>query len=127
TYKAIELLPSPGTFKRYRVLEWLNYVTTELHKGCSPLFNPKLPAEIKDQIFIPALKNKLNFLDQHLHKQPYLTVNEFALPDGYLFVMLFWLRYFNIELTSWTHLSQYFGLLTKRKSILESLKEEGLS
>jgi glutathione S-transferase len=127
TSHAVQLLPPFGDFMRYRVLEWLNYVATELHKGFSPLFNPNLPQEVKDQIIIPMLKMKMTFLDKHLEHNQYLLGNSFTLPDAYLFVMLCWATHFKLNNGEWKHLSRYFTELQKRKSIQQSLKEEGLN
>lgn len=125
-YKATELLPAPGNFRRYRVLEWLNYVATELHKGAGVLFNPKLPQDIKNEFFIPLLKNKLHFLEQRLNQNAYLMGNSCTLPDLYLFVILSWLKHFHINLADWKQTAQYFSKLQKRPSITQSLQEENL-
>jgi glutathione S-transferase len=63
TNKAYQLLPQLGEYKRYQVLEWLNFVSTELHKGFSPLFNPALDLGVKKEIFIPNLQKKFGFVD----------------------------------------------------------------
>ena len=125
--QAIQLLPSTHDFKRYRVLEWLNYVTTELHKGFGPLFNPEIPQEVKDTIFIPALKFKFNFVNQHLENHLYLMGDHFTLPDAYLFVMLIWAHKFNLNSQEeWKNLARYFNELKHRKSVKMSLEQEGL-
>lgn len=126
-YKGKDVLPLPDQFDRYLALEWLNYVTTELHKSCSPLFNAKIPETIKAEIFIPALKAKLDYIDRHLSKNKFLLADRFTLGDGYLFVILSWLAHFNIDLSSWINLSRYYAALKLRPSIQQSLKEEGLA
>ncbi len=60
---AVTLLPPVNHFNRYRVLEWVNYVSTELHKGCSPLFNPRVPVEVKDEIFKPVFKKQIKICE----------------------------------------------------------------
>jgi glutathione S-transferase len=90
TYHAYQLLPKLNDFNRYRTLEWLNYVATELHKGFSPLFNPEMPQEVKDKIVIPVLDKKFAYLNHHLQEHAYLMGKEFTLPDSYLFVVLRW-------------------------------------
>jgi len=125
-YKAFELFPPVGDFNRYRVIEWLNFISTDLHKGCSPLFNPEIPDNIKDTIFKKSLKGKLKFVDAHLTNNKYLMGDNFSLADGYLFVILRWLTYFQINLTEWPQLSLYHDLLETRHSIVRSLREEGL-
>jgi len=109
TNNASQLLPALGDFKRYRVLEWLNYVSTELHKGCAPLFNPNVPQEVKESVFIPAIKNKLGFVDKQLATNPYLAGTQYSLADGYLFVILTWLRHFKIDTADWSHIEKYFA------------------
>lgn len=124
--KATALLPPVNQWERYRVLEWLNFITTELHKGFSPLFNAKLSQDVKDQIFIPALKAKLSHVNTHLEKNTYLSGDNFTLPDAYLFVMLTWASHFKFPFQEWTHLSRYFNELLARTSVQKSLEEEGL-
>lgn len=126
TYKATELLPPIGDMKRYRVLEWLTYVTTELHKGFGPLFNPAFSEDTK-KIVKDLLKHKFDFVERHLAKHKYLVGDHYTLPDGYLFVIITWMAKFNIDLKQWPQLSRYFAELTQRKSIHQSLEQEGLA
>lgn len=124
--KATQLLPPVSDFNRYRVLEWLNYITTELHKGFSPLFNPAIEQEVKDKVLIPSLKNKFNYLNNHLKSQKYVCGDHFTLPDPYLYVMIRWGFLFKFNLQEWEHLERYFSELSERKSIQTSLKQEEL-
>lgn len=123
-YNAIQLLPALGNFKRYRVLEWLNFITTELHKGCGPLFNPSVPSDMKDSVFKPALKNKLNYVEKNLQKNTFLLGEQFTLADAYLFVILSWLPHFKIDLSEWPQLTRYYTNLEQRTAIKQSLQEE---
>ncbi|MGC1182845.1 glutathione transferase GstA [Legionella sp.] len=127
TNNATQLLPTLGDFKRYRVLEWLNYVATELHKGFGPLWNPDMPQEIKNNLVIPLLKKKFTFIDKHLQNHKFLSGEHFTLPDAYLFVMLLWAANVKIDLSELFNLSRYFSDLKKRDSILKSLKEEDIA
>jgi len=126
SHQAKRLLPPVGDFNRYRVAEWLNFISTELHKGCSALFFSEVPEATKEKVFMPALINKLKFVDQHLSTHQFLLGNEFTLPDGYLFVILRWLRTFKLDISNLSALSLYFSELGKRASIQKSLQEEGL-
>jgi glutathione S-transferase len=126
TYKAAELLPPMGDMKRYRVLEWLNFVSTDLHKGFGPLFNAKVPAEIKDDIFKPILKAKFSFVDKHLENKKYLMGEKFTLPDGYLFVLLSWLPHMKIDIAEWSNLARYFTDVKNRPAVQQALQDEGL-
>jgi glutathione S-transferase len=123
-HRADKLLPPLGNLDRYHVLEWLNYIATDIHKGCAPFFNPNLPAEIKTSIFLPLIKNKLAFLEQHLAENDYLTGENFTLPDGYLFVILTWLPGLKIDINEFPAVTNYFNRLKTRESIVKSLKEE---
>lgn len=125
--QATELLPEPGNFERYRVLEWLNYIATEMHKSFGPLFNPAIPQQLKDDLFIPLIKGKLGYINKQLEKNKYLSGDRFTLPDAYLFVMLLWTAHFKINLKEWSHVAKYFEELSSRKAIQKSLQDEGLS
>ncbi|MES2218443.1 MAG: glutathione transferase GstA [Pseudomonadota bacterium] len=123
-YQATTLLPPVPDFKRYRVLEWLNYVSTEIHKGFSPLFNDKIPDAVKQEIFIPNLQKKFSFLNEHLENKKFIMGENFSLPDAYLFVMLVWAEKMKIALTDKKALSRYYEELQQRESIKKSLREE---
>ncbi len=123
---ATELLPLEGDFSRYKVLEWLSYISSDVHKSSSPLFNPKMSDEMKQTIFIPQLKAKFMFVEKHLEGRKFLVNDAFTLPDAYLFVMLMWLPKFNIDVKEWPNLAVYFAKLKERESIKTALKEEGL-
>lgn len=123
--KVTSLLPVQGDMKRYRVLEWLNYITTEIHKGFGPLFNPSVPKEIQESVFIPLLKKKFDYVNAELANKSYLMGESFTLPDAYLFVMLMWTAHFKMDMKEWVHLAKYQTLLKQRESILKSLEQEG--
>ena len=126
TYEANVLLPPLGDFKRYRVLEWMNYVTTDLHKGCGPLFNAQVPDDVKEKVFKPLVNHRLHFIDAHLAEHEFLLGSHYTLPDGYLFVVLNWMHYFQIDLKNWLHITRYVNELKKRNSIERAWKAEGL-
>ncbi len=123
-HHAVHLLPPPGDFRRYRVLEWLNFISSDLHKGCSPLFTSTLPQEVKEKIFIPSIKNKLKLVEEHLNQKKYLMGNDFTLPDSYLFVILSWMPHLKVDISDCKNLNRYFEELKKRDSVQLSLKEE---
>ncbi len=123
---AQQLLPSSADFSRFRVLEWLSYVSSDVHKSFGPLFDVRVPDDVKSNIFIPNLKNKLNYIDSQLLNKSYLMGETFTLPDAYLFVVLRWLRKFKIDLKDWPNLDKSFALVKARQSVKQSLEEEGL-
>ncbi|KTC85651.1 MULTISPECIES: glutathione transferase GstA [Legionella] len=125
-YKATHLCPPMGDLNRYFVLGWSNYVSSELHKGFSNLFNSAIPAELKETIFIPVIKKKFDYVDKHLAKNNFLTGDQFAMPDAYLFVILLWASNMKIDLNEYAHLRRYFAELQKRPAIIKSLREENI-
>lgn len=121
---AFQLLPETGDIKRYRVLEWLNYITTELHKTFGAMFNPAIPQELKDSLYLNMIKTKLTYVNKSLKPGSFLFGDHFTLPDAYLYVMLRWAQMFQLDLKEWSNLKAYFSSLSSRKSIIQSLKEE---
>lgn len=127
TFNGTALLPEKSDFNHYRVLEWLNFISADLHKSFSPFFNPKVSDDLKNTIFKPLVENKLNYIEKHLHSTRYLVGETFTLPDSYLFVILRWaLRLNLISLENNPSLMQYMDKLQERPSIQRSLQEEGL-
>jgi glutathione S-transferase len=122
--KAYSLLPAIGDFKRYRVLEWLNFVATECHKKIGILFLPSITAELKNGVIMPMIKEKLGFINSHLQNNEYLLGQDFTLPDAYLFVVLRWAYYFKLDLSTWPNILRYMETLNQRPSIVLSLKQE---
>ena len=125
-YHATHFLPALGDGQRYRVLEWLNFVSTDLHKNCSPLFNTQVPTELKTGIFMPILENKLRMVATQLGKHTYLVSDDFTLADIYLWVVLRWLPHLGLTWSAFPTLEPYFLRVSQRDAVQQSLKEEGL-
>ncbi|ARG97879.1 glutathione transferase GstA [Legionella micdadei] len=125
-FKATNLCPEIGDFHRYHVLAWSNYISTELHKTFGNLFNPAITSEMRENIFIPAIRKKLGYVDKQLSKTNFIAGDHFTMADAYLFVMLLWASQMNIDIKEFTHLSRYFAELNKRSAVIKSLKEESL-
>lgn len=126
TYPAAQLLPSVGNFQRYRVLEWLNFITTELHKGIGILFNPAITPNLRSDIFEPLILRKLTYIDQALSASTYVSGDSFTLPDAYLFVMLRWIDHLQIDRSGYKHLARYQANLQQRPAIQNALAQEKL-
>jgi len=128
TNNATHLLAPTKDWKRYRTLEWLNYLTTEIHKGFSPFFNPNYPQEFRQTVMLPTLERKFQLIENHLKNNVYLMGENFTLPDAYLFVMLRWVvPVAKISFEKFPNLNRYFEALKKREAIQLSLKEENLA
>jgi len=119
------LLPGTNDFHRYQILEWINFIATEIHKNFSLLFKPQYPQEVKD-IQMSLLQQKFAYVDKQLSKTTYLSGDNFSLPDAYLLVMLTWTTHFKFDLNSLTHVVRFFNMMLDRPSVKKSLQEEGL-
>lgn len=120
-----DLFPPPGDFRRYKVLEWLNFVATELHKGFAPLFNPKATDEVKAYV-METLPAKLDHVDERLGAGPWLTGGPFTVADAYLFVMTGWAQGVGLALDRWPNLAAFRERALQRRSVQHVLRFEGL-
>ena len=118
------LIPPVGTLARYRALEWLNYIATELHKGFGPLFHPT--GEPRAHA-IGALEAKFAYVNGRLGAGPYLAGNDISVADFYLFVVLGWARIFHIDLARWPALAAVRARLLERPSVRVALHAEGFA
>ena len=120
-----EVLPPMGDFRRYRVLEAVNFITTELHKRFGFLFNPDATDEMK-QLVIAEIGKKLDYVDQRLGAGPYLFGTDLTLPDPYLFVMARWTDKMLGGLDRWPSLRAFYERMQERHSVRNVLRFEGL-
>lgn len=120
-----KLAPPAGTAERYRLQEWLNFISTEIHKGMSPLFNPKTPDAYKEMVN-ETLAKRFDFLSKALDTGPFLMGNQFTVADGYLFTVLNWTGHLKIELGKWPVLKAYHERVGGRPAVREAMKAEGL-
>jgi len=119
-----EVLPPLGDFRRYRVLELVNFITTELHKRFAFLFNREAPNEVK-QFVRTDLSAKLDWIDQRLGSGPFLMGEDVTLPDPYLFVITRWTDK-SIGLDRWPNLRAFYERMLQRDSVRNVLRFEGL-
>ena len=118
------LIPPYGTMERYRALEWLNYIATELHKGFAPLFHPG--GEPRAHA-VAALEAKFDFVEAQLGAGPFLAGEEFGVADSYLFVILGWARVFHFDFSRWAALKTFRQLVGARPAVRAALHDEGLA
>jgi glutathione S-transferase len=119
------LAPAAGTMERYRVMEWLNFITSELHKSFSALFNGKMPQEAKD-IFTARLKDKYAFVDARLEGKDYLMGPQFCVADAYLFTVTNWAAGVGVDLTGFKNLQAFCARMKARPAVQDAMKAEGL-
>ncbi len=120
-----QLAPAPGTMERIRVNEWLNFTSSELHKVLGALFNPKLPAEWK-AVLLGVYEQRGQFVAGALASQNYLTGERFTIADAYLFVILNWTRFFDLDLGKWPELARFMARVAERPAVRAAMKAEGL-
>jgi glutathione S-transferase len=119
------LAPSPGTMERYHLIEWLNFIATELHKSFGALFDPGAPDAAKAAARA-RLDKRLDYLDRTLGDAPFLLGEHFTVADGYLFTVLGWGRLVDVDIARWPHLAAYAGRIGARPKVLDTLRAEGL-
>jgi glutathione S-transferase len=119
------LAPAAGTLARYRLQEMLNFITSEIHKGFSPLFDPALAADVKEG-FKAKLGKRFDWLSVQLDGKQYLMGNQFTVADGYLFTTLNWGQWVGIDLAKWPVLAAYQARVAARPAVQTALKAEGL-
>ena len=120
-----ELALPKGGIERYRLLEWLNFVATELHKGFGPLWNPATPDAFKDATR-EALGKKFDYLQEAIGDGPYILGERFSIVDAYAFAVLNWTRVHRIDIGRWPGLAAYLGRVAQRPAVQETLRAEGL-
>jgi glutathione S-transferase len=120
-----EVLPPLGNFRRYRVLELVNFITTELHKRFGFLFSPD-PSDDMKQLVIRDLGKKLDYIDAELGEGPFLMGDELTLPDPYLFVITGWAEKMLGGLDRWPNLRAFRERMLERPSVRNVLRFEGL-
>jgi glutathione S-transferase len=121
---ASKLAPANGTVERYQLQEWLNFITSEVHKQFSPLFDATMPDEAKEK-FRNRLATRFDWIAGQLKGRDYLT-GSFTVADAYLFVVLGWTKFTGPDLARWPVLQDYVARVAARPRVQEALKAEGL-
>jgi len=122
---AKKLAPEAGAFARYKLQQWLNFVSTEIHKSFSPLFDASAPQAIKDAAH-DKLVMRLGDVAEHLTAQAFLLGETFSVADAYLFVTLRWGQYVGLDIAKWPVLARYAEKISERPGVQKALHEEGL-
>ena len=120
-----QLAPVFGTQERWKLMEWLAFIATEVHKGFGPLWNPKSEAAVRERS-VQALGYRFTLIAQTLSQQPYLTGDKFTVADAYLFVILNWSGHLKVDLSPWPVLKQFQARVAARPAVQATLKAEGL-
>lgn len=117
-----KLAPPSGTFARYRLMEWLSFINSEIHKAFSPLYSAEAAPEVK-QYARNQLMKRLDYL-QGAARQPYLLDDDFTVADAYLFTVLGWGAEVGLEMARWPALERYRSHIALRPSVAAALESE---
>ncbi|MES2184379.1 MAG: glutathione transferase GstA [Pseudomonadota bacterium] len=120
---AKNLIPAAGTLARYRVMEWLNFIATELHKGFGPVFNAANPDDVKNAARL-KLKSRFTWVDGQLAGKDYLTGEHFCVADAYLFVVHGWAKRMGVDTAALPHLQAHTTRMAERPAVKAALQME---
>jgi glutathione S-transferase len=120
---AAGLAPANGSWERVRLQEWLNFVATEIHGGLAVFFNSAIPDEVK-ALFKATLFKRFAVLVQTLERQDYLLGSQFSVADAYLFVVLRWAAFHDIDLQEWPALAAFMRRVSQRPAVISALTVE---
>lgn len=119
------LLPAAGSIQRYRVMEWQNYIASELHKGFAPLFNASFAADAQ-RLHAKLLRKKFDWVDAQLKDRRFLTGDDFTVADAYLFTVSGWAGTVGLDLSDLAALQRFLTRVAARPAVREAMLEEGL-
>lgn len=123
---AKKLAPAAGTPERYKLQAWLNFISTELHKQFSPLFNKAVPEDYKTMV-MEKLAARFDTIDAHLSSNKHLLSENFSAADAYLYTVLNWAKHFAIDLAKWPAIKSFMERVAARPSAQAAAKAEGLA
>lgn len=124
---AKKLAPANGTPERYKLQSWLNFISTEIHKQFSPLFNKAVPEDYK-KLLKDKLATRFDAVNEHLSKSQYLLGDGFTAPDAYLYTVLGWAKHFGIDFSAkWPAIKAFMDRVAARPSAQAAAKAEGLA
>ncbi len=126
------LIPKFGTLDRYRCLELMNFISTDIHKSFSPLFgadrimkNVEGKTEMKI-FYIETLKSKIQIVSDKLGTNDFMMGKQFTIADAYLFTCLGWSKYVGLDLSQWSNITTYMNRVSERPAVMKAMKEEGM-
>jgi glutathione S-transferase len=119
------LAPALGTAERYRLMEWLTFIGSEIHKGFAPLWDPKASKEAKAAIKA-KLATRLKWFDRQLEGRDYVMGKQFSVADAYAFAVLNWAGMLDVDLAPYPNIRAYVDRVAARPQVKEALRAEGL-
>ena len=122
---AKQLAPANGTMARYHLQEWLNFITSEIHKGFSVLFNPAMPEEAK-ALARTRLMLRFTWVNGQLEGKQYLMGDTFSVADAYLFTVGNWAGHVALDISGLPNLAAFMARVAARPAVQAAMKAEGL-
>jgi glutathione S-transferase len=119
------LAPKAGTKERMHLQEWLNFISSELHKAMGTFFNPKATDDWKAAV-TERLGVRLDYVAKQLAGKQYLMGDKFSVADAYLFTVMNWAPMVKFDLSRWPAITEYQKRVAQRPKVQEALKAEGL-
>ena len=120
-----QLAPANGTVARAQLQGWLNFISTEVHKGFSPLFNPATPADYKPMV-IDKLLSRLKWVDEQLAGKNYLMGDAFSVADPYLFNVTNWAPLVKVDISGFSNIATFRAHMSQRPAVQAAMRAEGL-
>ena len=121
----LQLAPANGSKARYQLQSWLTFIGTEVHKNFSPFFNPAATPEMKD-LARANLQRRLGYVNDQLAGRDFLMGDTFSVADAYLFTVVGWAKFVQLDLSAWPHLIAFQGRVAARPATQRALQAEGL-
>ena len=121
----LQLAPANGSKARYQLQSWLTFIGTEVHKNFSPFCNPAATPEMKD-LARANLQRRLGYVNDQLAGRDFLMGDTFSVADAYLFTVVGWAKFVQLDLSAWPHLIAFQGRVAARPATQRALKAEGL-
>lgn len=119
------LAPRAGTMQRYRLMEWINFISAEIHKTFGPLWNPKTP-DVTRENQIALLGKRFDYVTGQLKNKQYLSGDQFTVADAYLYTVANWTSFHKIDIAPWPVLQSFMTRVAARPQVQAALKAEGL-
>lgn len=120
------LAPAAGSMERYRLMELIHFISTELHKNFSVMFKPDTPDAMR-KTTMETIGKRLGTMNEKLAGHDYLLGSKFSVADGYLATVLNWTNFLKMDLSPWPNLAAFLGRVMSRPKVQETLKAEGLA
>ncbi len=120
-----DLVPDQQGFEHFRFLEWLGFISTEIHKGFGPLWRPNFPEDVK-QATRDRLFQRFAYLDRHFAAKRHVMGESFTIADAYLFTVLNWANVHKLDMSAYPNVAAFMTRVAARPKVQEALAAEGL-